>query len=314
MVFSFINFSGFKKLNGSQILRENITYILNTLKSCVEEIETKKKVLHIFNSRFYLDNKKIENLPIGLFGDFYSHELSFVLINKNDYKNLKNVCDKCNLMIKKILVKSFIKGSIICSEKNETFFQIQINQESSKIFYFENNSLKNEEIFNFGSDILIRDIIKITSLKSETVQNILINDEFENISQNDEYIDKKFFINENYRRIKKKLIFEIVLARIEEISDKILFKNVNFLHYKKLSRNIFLEIDSKLTFSFFKNFFKKTFSKNGEFNTILMDDFSPESTLKTANKIVHFGWNTEAIPISQSKKSLIARFFETFFD
>ena len=78
--------------------------------------------------------------------------------------------------------------------KKRNFFQIQINQESSKIFYFENNSLKNEEIFNFGSDILIRDIIKITSLKSETVQNILINDEFENISQNDEYIDKKFLL------------------------------------------------------------------------------------------------------------------------
>ena len=30
---TFINLTGFKKLNGSQILRENITYILNTLKS-----------------------------------------------------------------------------------------------------------------------------------------------------------------------------------------------------------------------------------------------------------------------------------------
>ena len=30
---SLINFSGFKKLNGSQLLKENITYILNFLKS-----------------------------------------------------------------------------------------------------------------------------------------------------------------------------------------------------------------------------------------------------------------------------------------
>jgi cell division ATPase FtsA len=86
---TFLNLSGFKKLNGSQILRENITYILNSLKSYVDEIESKKTILHIFNSKFCLDNKKIENLPIGLFGDFYSHELSFYLINKNDYKNLK---------------------------------------------------------------------------------------------------------------------------------------------------------------------------------------------------------------------------------
>ena len=77
---SFVNISGYKNLNGSQILRENITYILNTLKNSVEEIETKKMIIHIFNSKFNLDNKKIENLPIGLFGDFYSHELSFSLI------------------------------------------------------------------------------------------------------------------------------------------------------------------------------------------------------------------------------------------
>ena len=30
---SFVNVSGYKNLNGSQILRENITYILNTLKN-----------------------------------------------------------------------------------------------------------------------------------------------------------------------------------------------------------------------------------------------------------------------------------------
>ena len=47
---SFINLSGFKKLNGYQVLRENITYILNSLKSYVNENETKKTILHIFNS------------------------------------------------------------------------------------------------------------------------------------------------------------------------------------------------------------------------------------------------------------------------
>ena len=41
--FSFINLSGFKKLNGSQILKENITFILNSLKSNINKIEHKKK-------------------------------------------------------------------------------------------------------------------------------------------------------------------------------------------------------------------------------------------------------------------------------
>ena len=69
----------------------------------------KKTIIHIFNSKFYLDNKKIDNLPIGLFGDNYSHELSFVLMNKNDYKNLKSIFDKCNLNVKKFLLKVLLR-------------------------------------------------------------------------------------------------------------------------------------------------------------------------------------------------------------
>ena len=88
---SFINITGYKKLNGSQILKDNITYILNSLKANVDETENKKSILHIFNSKYILDKKEIKNLPIGLFGDFYSHELSFCLINNNDYKSLKSI-------------------------------------------------------------------------------------------------------------------------------------------------------------------------------------------------------------------------------
>ena len=172
---TFINLTGFKKLNGSQVLRENITYILNTLKSYVNKEESKKTIIHIFNSSFHLDNKKIDNLPIGLFGDFYSHELSFILISTNNFKNLKNIFEKCNLKVKKVLNKSFIKGAFLNDIKNqdETFFEININTNNSKIFYFENNSLKFEQDFRFGTDIIIKDISKITLLKNEIIRKIL---------------------------------------------------------------------------------------------------------------------------------------------
>ena len=62
---SLLNLSGYKRLNGSQ-LKENITFILNSLKAKVEEIENQKKVIHIFNSKYTLDKNKMENLPIGL--------------------------------------------------------------------------------------------------------------------------------------------------------------------------------------------------------------------------------------------------------
>ena len=37
------------------------------------------------NLKFFLDKKEVTNLPIGLYGEFYSQELSFCLINNNDY-------------------------------------------------------------------------------------------------------------------------------------------------------------------------------------------------------------------------------------
>ncbi len=204
---TFINFSGFKKLNGSQILRENITYILNTLKSCVDKTESKKTILHIFNSKFNLDNKNFDNLPIGLFGDSYSHELSFTLINSNDHKNLKSIFDKSNLKIKKILIKSFINGVNIINNynKSNTFFHIKINENDSKIFYFENNSLKFEQNFKFGNDIIIKDISKITSLNIDNIKIILDKIEsFPSISE-DDLVEQNFFKDSTYRKIKKKI-------------------------------------------------------------------------------------------------------------
>ena len=52
----------------------------------------------------------------------------------------------------------------------DTFFQIKIDDDKSKIFFFENNALKSEQNFNFGSEIILKDISKITSLKIEVIK------------------------------------------------------------------------------------------------------------------------------------------------
>ena len=236
---SFINLTGYKKLNGSQILKENVTYILNSLKSSIDEIEDKKTILHIFNSNYNLDKKKIENLPIGLFGDFYSHELSFSLINNNDYKNLNNIFDKCNLKIKKILLKSFVEGSHISDKNNElnTFFKIKINENNSQIFYFENNALKFEQNFNFGSDLIIQDISKITALEKDIVKKIINNIKLSTNISKDDLIEKDFFHNKNYIKIKKRLLLEIAEARIQEFIEILVTKNINLASFNK--KNIF---------------------------------------------------------------------------
>ena len=73
----------------------------------------------------------------------------------------------------------------------------------------------------------------------ETVNEILDKVDFNRNILEDEIIEKKLFNDEPFRKIKKKLIYDIALARIKEISEIILFKNINFLHYTTYSKNVF---------------------------------------------------------------------------
>ena len=313
--YSFLNLTGFKKLNGTQILKENITYIINSIKSNIDETEKKKTIIHIFNSKYCLDKKKIENLPIGLFGNFYSHELSFCLINNNDYKNLNDIFFKCNLKIKKILIKGFVEGAFI-SDKNENldaFFQIKIDENNSQIFYFENDSLKFEQKFNFGSNLIIKDISKITSLKIDLIKKIINNTKFSREVSKDELIEKELFENENYVKIKKKMILEIAEARIQELAEIMLTKNINLSSYVKKNNVIFLTIYNQLHFQFFQDSYKFYFSKNNHLTLKLTDNIATDDLMNYAYNIARFGWKKEAIPVTNIKKSFVAKVFHLIF-
>jgi len=313
---SFINLTGYKKLNGSQILKENITYILNSLKSTIDDLEVKKKILHIFNSKYCLDNEKIENLPIGLFGNFYSHELSFSLIYKNDYKNLNNIFNKCNLKIKKILLKNFVEGTYLIN-KNEnlnTFFKIEINENSSKLFYFENYALKFSQNFNFGSNLILSDISKVTSLKKDKVNKILSNNILTRSISDNDFIEEELFDNENYRKIKKKLIFEIAEARIQELSEIILIKNINLISFNKKNERVILSLNDKSNMKCFEECYRLNFSNENYFKIKFIENTKSEDLLDNADQLVNFGWKKEAIPVIHSKKSLLAKFFNALFN
>ena len=52
------------------------------LRKNIIENENDKFILHLFNTKHELDKKVTKNLPIGLYGQFYSHQLTFFLTIK----------------------------------------------------------------------------------------------------------------------------------------------------------------------------------------------------------------------------------------
>ncbi len=315
--FSLINCSGYKKLNGSQLVKENITYLLNSLKSKITEVEDDKTILHIFNSNFLLDQKYTENLPIGLFGNFYSQELTFYLIKKNDRKNLENIFNKCNLKLNKIVVKNFIEGTkLINNNKNlNNFLKIEINKNNSQVIFFENSALKFKQDFKFGSDLIIQDISKVIGFSIENLKDFLFNSNFINKNFIEENIEKVYFKEQQFRKIKKKLIFEIADARIEEFLEILVTKNINLKSFlKKKDVNILIKLADELNTRCFKESYKKIFSNKSQFKLNFLEKNTFDDIYVDAKNIVQYGWKTEAVPIVYENKSFISRFFNLFFN
>ena len=308
-----VNFSGFKNLNSSQLTKQNITYIINSLRTKINETEKKKVAIHIFNSKYILDGQALENLPIGLFGNFYSHELSFFLIDENDLKNIQNIFKKCNLRIKKIISNDFLEGINLINENAtlDNFFKIKLNEDSLQLTFFENSSIQFIQHFDFGTSYILKDISKVTGLSIEIVEEILEKSNFSKENLND-LIEKDYFKDINFRTIKKQLIFEIAEARIKEYSDIVLFKNINVKKFLQKQGVIFLQIHDGKT-SCFKNSYEFVFSKNNFFKikTFWHDQFG--DFYSVAKNLVQYGWKSEAIPIVRENKSIITRIFEKFF-
>ena len=121
------------------------------------------------------------------------------------------------------------------NENLDNFFKISINEKNSELVYFENSSFKFIQKFNFGSNIIINDISKIIGFDFESTQKIIGN---LNLSD-DEYLEKDFFKNKNFRKIKKKLLLDVASARIQEISELLTFRNINILSFFKKTKNFF---------------------------------------------------------------------------
>ena len=50
-----------------------------------------------------------------------------------------------------------------------------------------------------------------------------------------------------------------------------------------------------------------------KFDSKFIENMPIEDLMYNVNKLVHYGWKKEAIPIPHARKSIIAKFFDTLF-
>ena len=312
-----LNISGYKRLNGSQVSKEDITYILNNIKKTISSNEDKHSIIHLFNSSFSLDSDNLENLPVGLFGEFYNQNMTFFLVNKNILKNLKLTFHNCGINIDRIILKPFAEGInfLLKNQNNKNFTSISFEGDRINVSLFKNKSYVFTQDFDFGIDLIIRDISKLCSLKISEVQFLLKEINLKSTLENEKEscLNSKFFSSSPYRKIKHHLILDIITARLDELIEICYEKNSNLNFFRRSDNTLCISIDN---FKYFKNIkFALQKNKLANIEFIFGENFDDGSlsSLNGAIELISNGWEKEAISVIHSKKSLISTFFSRLF-
>ncbi|OUX54343.1 MAG: hypothetical protein CBE47_01150 [Pelagibacteraceae bacterium TMED287] len=314
--FQCINISGFKKLDGSQILNQDISFILNNIKNLINDCEQQKSLIHLFNSNFILDNNTLDNLPVGLHGEFYSHDLTFYLLPKNDLRNIKLVFNKCEINVERIICKKFVEGIDLIKNNGNSFTVINLRKEKSHVSIFINSSFVYSESFSFGTDIIMRDVSKICSLDLKIVKKIFSSLSFDekNKDYNNAYLEKKFFEGSNFRKISISHLKDIIDARIKELVNLIHKSNINLKYFNTKNNIVCFKFEDESIPQSCKSIFKNNYREKDEVRFISSDKDEHLKGCINSAELTSKGWEKEAIPIIQTKKSIISRIFSSIFN
>ena len=288
-----INVSGFKKLGGSQISNEDISYILNDIKKIVMDNEKEYFLIHLLNSNFTLDKTILENLPIGLYGDFYNHHLTFFLLSKNNFKNLELALNQCHIKLERVILKNF-SDSLSQMKKSETkqsLFSIKFGEEKADVSVFNNSSFLYSERFNFGTNLIMNDVSKVCSLSKEMTKQILTEVDFGKKAESSiNYLDKKYFREVPYRKISRDHIIEIIEARMDEIIRLVYNSNINLKSFKNRNQKIFISFEDKKFKPNLEKIIKDIF-KNKEI--IILENPTQDEHIKSCHssaELIGRGW------------------------
>ena len=310
------NLTGFKKLNGSKVEKRDLDYILNEAKNSIDRNKEKNSILHILNSNFILDKTKQDKMPLNIFGDHLSLHMTFISIPNNNLKNIKAIFNYSDLKVERIISRPFVEGIHLLNQNKDlkNFIIINLENELSTISLYDSSSLIFLKTFPFGTNSIYKDITQLCSLKREEIELIINDLNFNNLNENKtKYIDKRFFVKSDFKKLSIQHIQNIIDARVKEIINYTFNRNKNLNYLEDKISNIYLIFKNKDIFRNLENLFEKSLNIDPNKTSIkssIQDDFGP---LLGAAELIFKGWHKEAIPFSNKKKSVISSFFERFF-
>ena len=318
-------FSKQKKIDGSQIHKDDIEFLLKEAKKQLIHNDKNQSIIHIFNYNYIVDKKTFIEEPIGVYADMLTHEMTFITTPKNNLKNINQAFIDCDITVEKLISRTFSLGVELLNNKElqSGSALIDLGFEKISLGLFKNLAMVHSITIPIGINHITKDLSKVCSINLKESENIKNNVNFsfqdiQNIFDENGYLKKSFFIDSNFRKISKKLIIGVIKARLDEIIDK-LKKELILPEFSLSSGTSFLltgegsclfNIEKYFTNSFGQNL-KKAHTNNSEENDENLE--KNFSSCLGAIKIIKDGWETEAIPKINEKNLKKMGFFRKIF-
>jgi len=315
--FNFLTF-GLTRDIGSYEIEEkrDLQNLINQASTIFYQNFNDNKVLHFFNSGFYLDKRNYVENPIGLRAKTLDVIFSILSLDKNIISNYDKVFKLSGLKVKKYFFSPYASSFLSADQENleKGFVNIDIGYDKTSISIYENSKFKFSKIISLGSYHINNDLMKALDIDRNLSEKIKC--KYEDILSNN--IDRNLLNEINEKKISREIIVRIIDARLNEITEYIV-KEIKFCNsFNKSSRKIIVsgggsasevligKISQKLNVKV--DYAKQSFPiKNTEFSI-----FSDYMVCLGIAKLIYFNNKDEIKSFSDQKKGFFERFYSLF--
>ena len=315
--FNFLTF-GLTRDIGSYEIEEkrDLQNLINQASTIFYQNFNDNKVLHFFNSGFYLDKRNYVENPIGLKAKTLDVIFSILSLDKNIISNYDKVFKLSGLKVKKYFFSPYASSFLSADQENleKGFVNIDIGYDKTSISIYENSKFKFSKIISLGSYHINNDLMKALDIDRNLSEKIKC--KYDDILSNN--IDQNLLNEINEKKISREIIVRIIDARLNEITEYIV-KEIKFCNsFNKSSRKIIVsgggsasevligKISQKLNVKV--DYAKQSFPiKNTEFSI-----FSDYMVCLGIAKLIYFNNKDEIKSFSDQKKGFFERFYSLF--
>jgi len=274
------------------------------------------KIIHFFNSGFYLDKKNYVENPLGLISKTLDANFSFLSLEKNTIANFDKVFSIQGIKVARYFYTP-LASSILSADQSSLekgFVNIDLGFDKTSITMFENSKILFAKNVPIGSFHINNDLIKAIDIDKSLAEKIKIN--FDKILKGQ--IDNSIKLEIENKKASIEMVIKIVEARIDEIIYHI-YKNIIYCkslnkaarkiiltgggsNLKIISKRLSQKLNTKVDFA------KQSFPiKDTEFNI-----FSDYLACLGIAKLIFFPLKSEIKSFAHKKVGFFNKFYDLF--